>query len=103
MGSTRELSVDVRVIAATNRDLQSQVTERGFRTDLYHRIAVLVLHLPPLREREGDLGLLIDHLLQEVNRELASQPGYVEKKLSPGARNRLLHESWPGNVVSWAT
>jgi DNA-binding NtrC family response regulator len=57
-----------------------------------------VLNIPPLRERTGDIALLIDRLLQQVNREAASEPGYQEKKLSSGAKNLLLGHAWPGNV-----
>ena len=59
---------------------------------------MLVLQLPPLRERQGDLGQLVDHLLAQVNRDLADQPGFIQKELSPGARNLLIRQSWPGNV-----
>jgi DNA-binding NtrC family response regulator len=90
--------VDVRVIAATNRSMLSEVTAGTFREDLFHRLAVAVLRLPPLRERREDLPLLIDHLLAQVNREGREQPGFVEKKLSAGARNLLLEHRWPGNV-----
>jgi DNA-binding NtrC family response regulator len=98
VGSSRRRRVDVQVIAATNRSLLAEVTAGNFREDLFHRLAVAVLHLPPLRERGEDLPLLIDHVLAQVDREGREQPGFVEKKLSAGARNPLLGHSWPGNV-----
>jgi DNA-binding NtrC family response regulator len=98
VGSSRPQKIDVRVIAATNRSLPVDVTSGAFRADLFHRLAVAVLRLPPLRERREDLGILIEHLLAQVNREGADQPGYVEKALSAGARNLLFSHPWPGNV-----
>ena len=86
------------MIAATNRSILSEVADGTFREDLFHRLAVAILRLPPLRERSADLPLLIDHLLTLVNREGREQPGFVEKKLSAGARNLLLAHPWPGNV-----
>lgn len=98
VGSSATRRVDVRLIAATNRSLLSDVAAGTFREDLFHRIAVAVLRLPPLRERRDDLPLLIDHLLALVNREGREQPGYVEKKLSAAAKNLLLEHPWPGNI-----
>ena len=98
IGSSASRKVDVRLIAATNRALLSEVAAGSFREDLFHRIAVAVLRLPPLRDRREDLPLLIDHLLALVNREGREQPGYVEKKLSAAARNLLLAHPWPGNI-----
>jgi DNA-binding NtrC family response regulator len=98
VGSSRSRRVDVRVIAATNRSLPSEVKAGTFREDLFHRLAVAVLRLLPLRERREDLPPLIDHVLAQVNREGREQPGFVEKKLSAGARNLLLGHPWPGNV-----
>ena len=98
VGATRAIGVDVRVIAATNRTLTQEITEGRFREDLYYRLAVAVLKLPPLRERTGDLGLLVDHLLDQINEESAHEPGYRNKRLSASARNVLLRHSWPGNV-----
>ncbi len=98
VGSSRSRNVDVRMIAATNRSILSEVADGTFREDLFHRLAVAILRLPPLRERSADLPLLIDHLLTLVNREGREQPGFVEKKLSAGARNLLLAHPWPGNV-----
>jgi DNA-binding NtrC family response regulator len=98
VGSSRPITIDVRVIAATNRSLVEDVATGQFREDLFHRLAVAVLRLPPLRHRPEDLPLLIDHLLEQVNREGAEQPGYVQKRLSVGARNLLLAHEWLGNV-----
>lgn len=98
VGSSRSRKVDVRMIAATNRSLLSEVAEGTFRDDLFHRLAVAVLRLPPLRERRDDLRLLTDHLLALVNRDGREQPGFVEKTLSAGATSLLLEHPWPGNV-----
>lgn len=98
LGSSRPLRVDVRIIAATNRTLTEEIVAGRFREDLFYRLAVAVLNIPPLRDRSGDLGLLIDHLLAYVNRKAAEELGIKEKKLSAGARNVLLAHPWPGNV-----
>jgi DNA-binding NtrC family response regulator len=92
------LKVNVRVVAATNRTLTEEITAGRFREDLFYRLAVAVLNIPPLRDRSGDLGVLIDHLLRQVNAEAAQDPGFKEKKISAGARNLLLAHPWPGNV-----
>ncbi len=98
LGATKPLKVNVRIIAATNRTLTDEITRARFREDLFYRLAVAVLKLPPLRERTGDLGMLVDYLLEQVNREAATEPGYKEKHLSAGAKNLLLAHRWPGNV-----
>jgi DNA-binding NtrC family response regulator len=98
VGSSRPIRTDVRIVAATNRTLSEEIASGRFREDLFYRLAVAVLKLPPLRERAGDLGVLIDHLLAQVNHEAASEPGFREKRLSAGARNLLLSNPWPGNV-----
>jgi transcriptional regulator with PAS, ATPase and Fis domain len=85
-------------VAATNRNLVEEVAQGRFREDLYHRLAVATLYLPPLRDRHGDLGMLVDALLNQVNVEMGGQPGFQRKKLSPGARALLLRHAWPGNV-----
>lgn len=97
MGAAGDTAVDIRVIGATNRSVIEQVKGGTFRSDLYHRLAVLVIRLPPLRDREGDLGLLIDHLLGDINRQIVTL-GVPEKTLSAGARNTLIRQPWPGNV-----
>ena len=98
VGSSKPCQVDVRVIAATNRTLTEEVAGGRFREDLFYRLAVAVLKLPPFRERGGDLGLVTDHLLDEINDDLAKAPGYRRKDLSASARNFLTQHPWPGNV-----
>jgi len=98
VGSSQTRRVDVRIIAATNRPLLSEVAAGSFREDLFHRLAVAVLYVPPLRERREDLPLLIDHFLSQINDEGKGQPGFVRKKLSAAAKDLLLRHSWPGNV-----
>ena len=98
VGASRPVKVDVRIIAATNRTLTDEIAAGRFRSDLFYRLAVAVLTLPPVKERPGDLGLLIGRLLEQVNRESVDEPGYTEKHLSAAARNLLLAHPWPGNV-----
>ena len=98
VGATRPVTVDVRIIAATNRTLTEEIAEGRFREDLFYRLAVAGLHLPPLRERPGDLNLLLDRLLEQVNEEHARQPGFEHKSFSVSARNVVHTHSWPGNV-----
>lgn len=94
LGDTRERRVSVRLIAATNRDLGKEVAAGRFREDLYHRLCVVSLQLPSLRERPADIGPIIDHL----NREMARKYGCAPKRLDPDAREALFGYSWPGNV-----
>jgi DNA-binding NtrC family response regulator len=98
LGATQPIKFDVRIIAATNRNLIDEVAANHFRSDLFYRIAVAVLKLPPLRERPGDISLLIDRLLDQINQESVDEPGYKYKKVSASAKNLMLQHSWPGNV-----
>ena len=98
VGSTEAVKVDVRIIAATHRDLIAETAAGRFRSDLFYRLAVAVLKIPPLRERKGDVSFLIDRLLAQVNLESANEPCYKDKKISPDAKNVLLQHLWPGNV-----
>ena len=94
VGGREDLSVDVRVIAATNEDLEKAVTEKRFRADLYYRLNVLTVRLPPLRERPEDIAPLIESLLGRLSRDLR-KPKPV---LSEETRKSLLAYAWPGNV-----
>jgi transcriptional regulator with GAF, ATPase, and Fis domain len=99
VGDSKPIAIDVRVISATNRNLIKEVTEGAFREDLFYRLAVAIIRLPALKEREGDLTILVDHLLNKINDEAAyEQPGYKSKKISAGARNIIFQHSWPGNI-----
>jgi transcriptional regulator with PAS, ATPase and Fis domain len=94
VGSQKEISVDVRVIAATNQELKTYVRERKFREDLYYRLAVFELSAPPLRNRGEDLPALVDFFLDHYRRQ-HGRPGL---RLSKAAREKLLAYQWPGNV-----
>ena len=98
VGDSTSRKVEVRIIAATNRTLTSEIATGNFREDLFFRLAVAIIKLPPLRERAGDLTLLIDELMKKINVEASQQPGYKNKIISVDARNLLLRHAWSGNV-----
>jgi DNA-binding NtrC family response regulator len=93
VGGTAEIRVDVRVIAATNRDLLAQVQEGRFRDDLYYRLITIQIDMPPLRERAGDVPLLANHFVSRLN----ARYGF-DKRVGPGAMELLERHDWPGNV-----
>ena len=97
VGASDPRKVDVRVIAATNRTLLEEVVTGNFREDLFYRLAVAIIKLPPLRERAGDISLLIDKLLLQINAS-GSEVGLKGKHLSVAAKNLMLQHRWPGNV-----
>lgn len=103
IGESEPISVNVRIISATNRTLSEEVTSGRFREDLFFRLAVAVIRLPPLRSRAGDIGLLVDHLMDKINRESAAEPAWENKTLSAGARNLLLRHPWSGNIRELAS
>ena len=94
VGANTPRPFDVRLLAATNRDLAGMVEERSFRGDLLFRLNVVQIVLPPLRERSGDVPILIDHFI----RELAAEHGRQVRGITPEARTRLVRYDWPGNV-----
>ena len=93
VGGQKEISVDVRVVAATNRDLRAEVNAGTFRLDLYHRLAVVEVRLPPLRERAEDIPLLCQHFLQECGHDGPAEAVFSKEALAVLATHR-----WPGNV-----
>ena len=94
LGSNDTIKLDVRFVAATNSDLREKVREGLFREDLFYRLHVVPVHLPPLRHRRGDVALLVNHFLQLFCNEYGLPP----KKVDPGSLRRLTHHTWPGNV-----
>ena len=94
LGSNFTRSVDVRVIAATNVDLRAALEEGRFREDLYYRLNVVPISIPPLRERREDIPFLAIHFVRKLSQDLGS----TVKEISPGAIDRLIGHSWPGNV-----
>jgi two-component system, NtrC family, response regulator GlrR len=94
VGAAKHHKVDVRVIAATNRRLHAEVNDQRFRSDLYYRLAVLEIRLPPLRERPEDLPLLVDHLLEQ----LGDDGPQVTRMREPDFLQELARHAWPGNV-----
>ncbi len=94
VGGIRDRKVDVRILAATNRDLEREVRRERFRSDLYFRLAVIILHLPPLRERGEDVLLLAEHYLQQFS----AKYGRDIRRIDARAREQLLAYPWPGNV-----
>jgi transcriptional regulator with PAS, ATPase and Fis domain len=94
VGATEETSTDVRIIAATNRDLRELVRAKRFREDLYYRLGVFELYVPPLRDRDGDIELLLKHFLEHFK----NRHGRPSLSLSDSATKKLLDYKWPGNV-----
>src|SRR5262249_30845557 len=94
LGGTRTIPVDVRVIAATNIDLRPAVRERAFREDLFYRLNVVPLGVSPLREREEDIPVLVDHFVKKYSREFKKEI----RDMSPSALPALQAYDWPGNV-----
>jgi two-component system response regulator HydG len=93
VGSVKRVPIDVRILAATNRDLERSVADGTFRRDLYFRLNVLTLRIPPLRQRRQDIPLLVAHILERIGRDAG-----MEKAISDEALKALLNYDWPGNV-----
>jgi len=94
VGNEKDISVDVRVIAATNKDLQTEIKEGRFREDLYHRLAVILIHVPSLEERKEDIPLLVSHFVELLSKE----QGLEKKSFSEGAFTKLTSYPWTGNI-----
>ncbi len=94
VGSDKDIVVDVRVVAATNKDLRKEIEKGNFREDLYYRLSVVVIKVPSLDERKDDIPLLVDHFVQQ----LSAEKGMLAREFSPEAIKLLQEKSWPGNI-----
>ena len=94
VGSDKPIKVNVRVLAATNKDLKKEIAEGRFREDLYHRLNVIPIHVPALDDRKDDIPLLINHFLEQICHE----QGWKTKSFSAEAMTALQQRSWPGNI-----
>ena len=94
VGSDKQIKVDVRVIAATNKDLKDEIENKRFREDLYHRISVILIHVPNLNERPEDIPLLAEHFMSEITKE----HGIAKLKIESAAMKELQKISWTGNI-----
>jgi DNA-binding NtrC family response regulator len=94
VGGTKAKKVDIRLIAATNKDLEKMIKEEAFREDLYYRLNIVPIHLPPLKERQDDIPILSVHFLKKYSDEM----GKTIKGFTPEAMERLIKHPWPGNV-----
>ena len=94
LGSARTIKVDVRVIAATNKNLEEEIEKGQFREDLYFRLAVIPIHVPPLRERQDDVPALVRHYMESFSRENNARP----KRLTQAAMDALQRYRWKGNI-----
>lgn len=94
VGSDKDIVVDVRVVAATNKDLMKEIEKGNFREDLYHRLSVIVINVPSLDERKDDIPLLVDYFVKQISTE----SGMPEREFTPEAIKLLQEKSWPGNI-----
>ena len=94
VGSDKDIVVDVRVVAATNKDLRKEIEKGNFREDLYHRLSVIVIKVPSLDERKDDIPLLVDYFVGQ----LCTEKGMLERQFTPEAIKLLQEKSWPGNI-----
>ncbi len=94
VGGDKEISVDVRVVAATNKDLLREVEDKNFRLDLYHRLSVILIHVPSLNDRRDDVPLLVEHFLESV----CAEYGMPKKTADKEAMTALKNHQWTGNI-----
>ena len=94
VGGEKSIKVDVRVLAATNKDLKKEIKEGRFREDLYHRLSVMIIHIPALRDRKDDIPLLVDHFIEQVSLDYGAAPKKINKK----AIDPLSSYEWTGNI-----
>jgi len=104
LGDTKTITVDVRVIAATHQDLSKLVACGKFREDLFYRLAVGVIRIPPLRDRVEDMAVIVSQLVEQINQSAAKHPDYISKKISDEGIKFLSSQYWPGNIRElWST
>lgn len=94
VGSDKDIQVDVRVLAATNKDLKAEIEKGNFREDLYHRLSVIVIKVPCLDERKSDIPLLVNHFIDQIT----SETGLSKREVAPEAMDMLVKKSWTGNI-----
>lgn len=94
VGSDKDITVDVRVLAATNKNLKEEIEKGHFREDLYHRLSVIVINVPTLDQRKSDIPLLVDHFLDQIS----SETGMPVRSVDPDAMKLLVEKSWTGNI-----
>ena len=94
VGSDKDIQVDVRVIAATNKNLKEEIAKGNFREDLYHRLSVIVIQVPSLDERKSDIPLLVDHFIDQI----CSETALSRREVDPEAMRLLIDKSWTGNI-----
>ena len=94
VGGVNEMSVDIQILAASHRELDKMIEERTFREDLYYRLKVLDLHLPPLRERKADIPALVGSFIRKIN----MRTGSIVTDITPRAIEALKEHDWPGNI-----
>ena len=94
VGSDKDITVDVRVLAATNKNLKEEIEKGNFREDLYHRLSVIVINVPTLDQRKSDIPLLVDHFLDQIS----SETGMPVRAVDPDAMKLLVEKSWTGNI-----
>lgn len=94
VGSDKDIVVDVRVVAATNKNLKEEIAKGAFREDLYHRLSVIVINVPTLDERKDDIPLLVDHFIEQI----CAETGMPSRNLEPDAMQLLVNKTWTGNI-----
>ena len=94
VGSDKDITVDVRVVAATNKNLKEEIAKGNFREDLYHRLSVIVINVPTLDERKTDIPLLVEHFIEQI----CAETGMLQRPIEPAAMRLLVDKTWTGNI-----
>jgi DNA-binding NtrC family response regulator len=94
VGSDKDINVDVRVLAATNKNLKEEIAQGRFREDLYHRLSVIVIKVPALDDRKSDIPILVEYFIDQI----CSETGMQKREVDPAAMQLLIDKSWTGNI-----